>query len=110
MSWDDTDNEEYYEDEEPEEENEYDEYDNEEEEEVRLPPTPYEVIYDMKPVEEVNGWYIEDEVIIVNSKDEVSKYKKLREKKKLKNIMGTIVFDLQNLDVPGDKNGAKKMR
>jgi hypothetical protein len=110
MAWDDTDNEEYEEDEE-QDEYEDEDYNLDENGEIYLPSPPYDPMYDMQRIEEIKGWHVEDEIIIVNSEDEIPKYnKKSGEKKNLKNTIENIVFDLQNLDVPGDKNGAKEMR
>jgi len=114
MAWDDTDNEEY--------EEEYDddeEYDDEEEDELRIPSAPYEEIYDPLPIEQIipnifsqtttassSGKYIVqvDGDLVFKESPPVNKSKK----KSIKII--PMIFDLQNLDVPEDKNGRKKVR
>jgi len=114
MAWDDTDNEEYEE-----------EYDDDEEEdfdddgEARFPSTPYEEIYDPLPIEQIipnifsqtttassSGKYIVqvDGDLVFKESPPVNKSKK----KSIKII--PMIFDLQNLDVPEDKNGRKKVR
>jgi hypothetical protein len=107
MAWDDTDNEEYDERDEEEEEDEYD--DDDENPRLDLPPTPYEEIYDMRPVEEVNGWFVLNEIINTET-DKLSIDDEKPNKKKSIKKESSVVFDFQNLDVPGDKNGAKEMR
>jgi len=112
MAWDDTDNEEYEE-----------EYDDDEEEdfdddgEARFPSTPYEEIYDPLPIEQIipnifsqtttassSGKYMLNE----NGKLVLVPLASESKKKPIK--INPIVFDLQNLDVPEDKNGRKKVR
>lgn len=109
MAWDDTDNEEYEEDEEEMEEEDNFDDDDDEDPSLALPSTPYEEIYDMRPVEEVNGWIIMNDTISTQIEKLSLDDEKPSKKKSIKKE-SPIVFDFQNLDVPGDKNGAKEMR
>jgi hypothetical protein len=110
MAWDDTDNQEYDEERDEDEEEEEDEYlDDDEDPRLDLPSTPYEEIYDMRPVEEVNGWIVLNEIINTKT-DKLSLDDEKPNKKKSIKKESSVVFDFQNLDVPGDKNGAKEMR
>jgi len=101
MAWDDTDNEEYEEEYDDDEED----FDDDDDGEVRFPSTPYEELYDMRPIEEVNGWILLGGGVLDTKIEKISLENKKPNQKK-----SPIVFDLQNLDVPEDKNGRKKVR